>query len=85
MQCGFFAFDLLPKKFTINELQLLYEQVLQRSIDKGSFRNKVLSSNFLEPLDEFQKTAAQRRARLYRFNSKRYRSLKNERFRWQFF
>ncbi len=72
------GFELLPPKFTLSQLQNLYETVLERSLDKRNFRKKILSMDLIQPLGEFQREVAHRAARLYRFDEKRYRSLKNQ-------
>ena len=46
------GFELLPEKFTLSQLQHLYETVLGTSLDKRNFRKKVLGFELLEPLDE---------------------------------
>ncbi|MEM7249640.1 MAG: NUDIX domain-containing protein [Acidobacteriota bacterium] len=67
------GFDLLPKKFTLTQLQRMYEKVLERALDKRNFRKKVLSMDILIELDEVQKDVAHRAARLYSFDRTRYR------------
>ncbi len=67
------GFELLPKKFTLTQLQKLYEIVLGRELDKRNFRKKILSLDVLKELDEFETDVAHRAARLYRFDRKRYR------------
>jgi 8-oxo-dGTP diphosphatase len=69
-----FGIELLAPKFTLSELQRLYEAVLDRRLDKRNFRKKMLSRGFLVPLEEFQKGVAHRAARFYRFDRRRYRS-----------
>ena len=66
------GFELLPPKFTLTELQQVYETVLERSLDKRNFRKKILSLNVLDTLDEIQKDVMHRAARLYRFNPEKY-------------
>lgn len=66
------GFELLPKKFTLSQMQRLYELVLERKLDKRNFRKKVLSLGILEDLDEVQKDVAHRAARLYRFDKDQY-------------
>ena len=46
------GFELLPKKFTLTELQRLYEAILGRALDKRNFRKKVLAMGLLQELDE---------------------------------
>lgn len=65
------GFELLPKRFTLTQLQGLYEAILGRTIDKRNFRKKLLAFDFLVPLDAF--TSGQHRpARLYRFDRRKY-------------
>jgi 8-oxo-dGTP diphosphatase len=69
------GFELLPIKFTLTQLQTLYEIILDRPLDKRNFRKKILSFDFLQELDEVETDVAHRAARLYRFNRKRYREM----------
>ncbi len=64
------CFELLPGKFTIRNLQNLYEVILGKSMDNRNFRKKILNTGYLIPLEEKQKNVAHKPARLYRFNSK---------------
>ncbi|MBK8557188.1 MAG: NUDIX domain-containing protein [Lewinellaceae bacterium] len=66
------GFELLPPKFTLTELQQLYESILETELDKRNFRKKILSMNLLQDLDEVQEGVAHRPAKLYRFDRKRY-------------
>jgi 8-oxo-dGTP diphosphatase len=69
------GFELLPKKFTLSELQRLYELVLERTLDKRNFRKRVLAMDLIEETDEVQQDVAHRAARLYRFDERKYRRL----------
>lgn len=69
------GFELLPKKFTLSQLQRLYEQVLERELDKRNFRKRVLAMDLLVETDEVQQDVAHRAARLYRFDERKYRRL----------
>lgn len=69
-----FGLELLPSKFTLSELQRLYEVVLDRRLDKRNFRKKMLARGVLVPLDEFQKGVAHRAARYFRFDRRKYKS-----------
>jgi 8-oxo-dGTP diphosphatase len=69
------GFELLPKKFTLTQLQRMYEKILDRSIDKRNFRKRILGMGLLKELDEFQMDVAHRAARLYQFDEKKYRQL----------
>lgn len=77
------GFELLPPKFTLTQLQRLYETVLEREIDKRNFRKKALGMGFLEETDEVEQDVAHRAARLYRFDKKRYRELEKEGFHFE--
>ncbi len=63
--------SLLPRKFTLSELQKAYEAVLDRDLDKRNFRKKILSLGLIEPLGEKQAGGAHRPAMLYRFESRK--------------
>jgi 8-oxo-dGTP diphosphatase len=69
------GFELLPARFTLSQLQRVYEIVLERPLDKRNFRKKVLALGLLEELDEVEEDVAHRAARLYRFDERRYRAL----------
>ena len=77
------GFELLPPKFTLTQLQRLYETVLEVSLDKRNFRRKVLEMDLLDELDEIEKDVAHRAARLYRFNHRRYRQLERRGFNFE--
>lgn len=69
------GFELLPPKFTLLELQLLYEALLGCKFDKSNFRKKILEMNILKPLNEAKDKVSHRPAKLYKFDEKRYREL----------
>jgi 8-oxo-dGTP diphosphatase len=77
------GFELLPEKFTLSQLQHLYEAVLETELDKRNFRKKVLSFNLLVPLDETQMTGRHRPAQLFRFDQKRYEQLRKKGFNFE--
>ena len=62
------AFQLLPQKFTLTELQKAYEMILMKKLDKRNFRKKFLSLSILKELDESTKSGSKRPARLYSFD-----------------
>ncbi|MES2375589.1 MAG: NUDIX domain-containing protein [Bacteroidota bacterium] len=66
------AFDLLPEKFTLTQLQGLYEAILNKKLDKRNFRKKMLSYGFLKELVEKQKGVSYRAAKLYKFDKRKY-------------
>jgi 8-oxo-dGTP diphosphatase len=69
------GFELLPQKFTLGQLQSLYEALLNERYDKANFRKRILSMNLLVSLTENQKDVPHRPARLYSFDEKRYKEL----------
>lgn len=69
------GFDLLPRKFTLRQLQSLYETILGRELDKRNFRKKILSMNLLQELDESESGVPHRAAKLYRFHRTSYNRL----------
>ena len=77
------GFELLPKKFTLRQLQQLYEVVLERELDKRNFRKKILSMGILTELDEVESGVAHRAARLYRFNKTNYQDLTRQGFNFE--
>ncbi|HEY3322351.1 MAG TPA: NUDIX domain-containing protein [Planctomycetota bacterium] len=77
------GFELLPAKFTLTQLQKLYETVLERSLDKRNFRKKILSMDLLIETDEVEQDVSHRAARLYRFDSKKYQRLVQKGFNFE--
>lgn len=77
------GFELLPEKFTLTQLQKLYETILERPLDKRNFRKKILKMDLLKELDEIEKDVAHRAARLYRFDPKRYERLTRKGFNFE--
>jgi len=69
------GFNLLPEKFTLPQLQTLYEAIYQTSLDKRNFRKKILEMNILEKLDEKDKTSSKKGAFYYRFIKEKYDQL----------
>jgi 8-oxo-dGTP diphosphatase len=77
------GFELLPPKFSLTQLQRLYETVLERPLDKRNFRKKVLSLGILQELDEVEQDVAHRAARLYRFDEKAYQRMVRDGFHFE--
>lgn len=69
------AFELLPEKFTLTQLQHLYEVILNKKLDKRNFRKKMLNYNILKELDEKQKGVSYRAAKYYKFDRRKYAKL----------
>ena len=66
------GFKLLPKEFTMTDLQQLYEQILGQELDKRNFRKKVTKLNILLPTGHETTDNPGRKPRLFIFNEKRY-------------
>ena len=78
------GFELLPEKFTLKELQALYEAILGISFDRRNFAKKMLHLEILTELDETIWPTPKREAKLYRFNPDKYEELKKKGFRLEF-
>jgi 8-oxo-dGTP diphosphatase len=63
------GYQLLPNAFTISQLQRVHEAILGRSLNKDSFRRRMLASGELEPIGESQSEVDHRPAALYRFKA----------------
>lgn len=77
------GFELLPPKFTLTELQHLYEAILEDELDKRNFRKKILSMDFIVDLNESQEGVAHRPARLYEFDKEKYEKFIEEGFNFE--
>jgi 8-oxo-dGTP diphosphatase len=77
------GFELLPSKFTLSQLQHLYEAVLESELDKRNFRKKVLGFGLLVPLQETQMVGRHRPAQLFRFDADKYEKLKKRGFNFE--
>jgi 8-oxo-dGTP diphosphatase len=71
------GFQLLPEKFTMTELQEVYEAILGKKLDKRNFRRKVALLKILKPLSEYRR-GGQRPAQLHRFQAARFEKLKDK-------
>ena len=67
------GFNLLPKLFTLSQLQSLYEAIYGEPIDKRNFRKRIAEMNYVEKTDKKDKTGSKRSAALYQFNENIYR------------
>ncbi len=76
------GFELLPEQFTLARLQLLYEAILGRPLDKRNFRKKLLSFGLLVPLEAFA-GGSHRPARLHRFDREKYEALVRKDFHFE--
>ncbi|QDU56544.1 NUDIX hydrolase [Aeoliella mucimassa] len=77
------GFELLPERFTLRQLQHLYEVILDRELDKRNFRKKVLAMGILKETSEIEKDVAHRAARLYRFDKRAYDRLTKKGFHFE--
>ena len=71
------GFQLLPEKFSLTELQGVYEAILDKKLDKRNFRRKIELLKILKPTSEYRR-GGQRPARLYRFAAARFEKLKDK-------
>ncbi|MFC6860252.1 NUDIX hydrolase [Zunongwangia atlantica] len=69
------GFELLPEKFTIPQLQSLYEAIYQKKLDDRNFRKKLMSLGLLIKLNEKDKSSSRRGAFLYKFDYDNYQKL----------
>ena len=77
------GFNLLPKKFTLHQIQKLYEAILETELDKPNFRRKLLKMNLLIPCEEKQRDVSHRAANYYRFDKRIYKKLKETGFTFE--
>jgi 8-oxo-dGTP diphosphatase len=66
------GYNLLPEKFTMPELQKLYEIILGKKLNRGNFYRKILRYDILKKLDESRKGGAHKAPDLYEFNVEKY-------------
>jgi 8-oxo-dGTP diphosphatase len=66
------GFDLLPKKFTLRQLQNLYEVILGNKLDNRNFRKKVVKLDYLIALPEKENGVSHKPAQLYKFDKKTF-------------
>ena len=71
------GFNLLPEKFSLRELQNLYEAILGVSLDRRNFRKKFASMNLLIDIEEMENDVPHRPGKLYKFNFEKYEKSKN--------
>jgi hypothetical protein len=64
--------NLLPEKFTLSELQKLYEAILGRTLNRGNFYRKIKNIGILKKLDEQRKGGAHKAPDLYTFDQENY-------------
>ncbi len=74
------GFELLPPRFSLTQLQKLYEKILGTALDKRNFRKKMLAMDLLVETDEVEQGVRHRAARLYRFDRRKYDRLSKQGF-----
>lgn len=74
------GFELLPEKFTIPDLQRLYESALQTTLDRRNFRKKILKTGLLIDTDEHTEGVPHKRAKYYSFDKAKYQALSEKGF-----
>lgn len=70
--------NLLPEKFTLTQLQKLYESILGRQLDKRNFRRKILKLNLVEKLNIKQRGVSHKPSNYFCFNMETYNRLLTE-------
>lgn len=78
------GFELMPEKFTMKDLQELYEAILEVKFERSNFAKKMLHYELVEQLEETVWPTPKREARLYRFNKKNYEEFKKKGFQLEF-
>lgn len=74
------VFELLPEKFTLTQMQRVYEAIFDTSYDKRNYRRKINKMPYLIQLDEMQSGVSHKPARLYSFDKEIYENTRSERF-----
>ena len=74
------VFELLPEKFSLTQMQKLYEAIFNVTFDKRNYRRKINKMTYLLPLDEIQTGVSHKPARLYSFDRDIYEKTRTERF-----
>jgi 8-oxo-dGTP diphosphatase len=72
------GFNLLPKKFSLRDLQNLYEAILDIKMDRRNFRKKFFSMDFLIDIDEMEQDVPHRPGKLYKFNFEKFEKKKKK-------
>ena len=62
------AYSFLPRRFTLRELQGVYEAILEEPVDKRNFRRRMVGLGIVQATNETRKEGAHRPARLYEFS-----------------
>lgn len=79
------GFELLEKEFPFSDLERLYQVLLDKELDRRNFKKKIMSYGFLEATKKNVQRGAGRPARLFRFNRKKYFSLRERGYNFDLF
>jgi 8-oxo-dGTP diphosphatase len=63
------AFQFMPERFTLSDLQNVYQMILNRDLDKRNFRKRMLAMDQIRKTEEVRRNGSHRPARLYRVNN----------------
>ena len=69
------GFNLMPERFTLGQLQKMYEAILDKKLDKRNFRRKILKLKILNATDEKERDVSHKPAQYFTFNEGNYRAL----------
>lgn len=75
-----FGINLLPEKFTMKELQLLYEAILEKKLDRGNFQRKMLKLDIFIRHEKQLEGGAHKAPYLYSFDKDKYDKLLEQGF-----
>jgi 8-oxo-dGTP diphosphatase len=76
------VFEFLPEKFTLRQVQSLYETILEVALDKRNFRKKIQATGLLIPTNEVEMDVAHRAAQLFRFDREAYEARREGGSEW---
>jgi hypothetical protein len=72
------GYELLPEKFTLTQLRIIYETLLDTKLDRRNFQRKILSTGLVYKLNEVYKKWGQKSSTLYSFDKNKYQdAIKN--------
>ncbi|SEC82881.1 8-oxo-dGTP diphosphatase [Tenacibaculum sp. MAR_2009_124] len=77
------GFELLKKEFPFSDLENLYQTILNKKIDRRNFRKKILSFGILTETDKIHQPSSGRPAKLFKFNTKKYKELEENGFHFE--
>ncbi len=72
------GYNLLPEKFTMPEIQKLYETILDKKLDRRNFQRKIISTGILKRLNETKKGVAHKAPWYYKFDQRKYQKALKE-------